>query len=328
MEHAITYTAFAGVRRVAEGALRDVLPILKQRFDRDHSESVLVFEVETGRQIDFDLRGSLEAILEREIPTAVRGPGRPRLGVTSREISLLPRHWDWLERQSSGISSVVRKLVEQASRDNPGPERARRIRAALSPVLSALAGDRPNFEEACRALFAGDTARFEALIARWPKDVRDFVSHQANEAARMDKEPPLEMSPSATVVSDLYRIVWSDGDYGAIDRLVAPTYGIHSDPGDAWEGKSLDRSHYQDRVRYSRNAFPDLQFTVHDLVAAGNRVAARWSAEGTQRGDLQGLPATGKRLTFSGQTTYEMKDGQVAGHWQIVDRLGFIQQIR
>jgi hypothetical protein len=113
MDTESTYTAFAGTRRVAAGALRDVLPVLKHRFDRGSSELVLVFEVETGRQVDFDLRGSLNEVLGREAPHQPRGPGRPKLGVTSREVSLLPRHWDWLEQQSSGVSGALRRLVEQ-----------------------------------------------------------------------------------------------------------------------------------------------------------------------------------------------------------------------
>lgn len=183
-----TYAAFAGPRRVAAGTLRDVLPVLKRRFDGDRSEALLVFEVETGRQVDFDLRGSLEEVLARATPTEPRGPGRPRLGVTSREVSLLPRHWDWLEQQPSGISAAIRRLVEQAIKTQPGRERARRVRTALSRFLSAMAGDRPNYEEACRALFAGDTKRFEVLVARWPKDVRDYAMSQATEAARLERE--------------------------------------------------------------------------------------------------------------------------------------------
>lgn len=188
MQSETTYAAFAGNRRVAAGTLPDVLPVLKRRFDRDRSESILVFEVETGRQVDFDLRGSLEEVLARAAPTVSRGPGRPRLGVTSREVSLLPRHWDWLEQQPNGISATIRRLVEQAIRSQPGRDRARLVRAALSQFLSAMAGDRPNYEEACRALFAGDTARFAELIARWPKDIRDYASHQAAEAARLERE--------------------------------------------------------------------------------------------------------------------------------------------
>ena len=186
MEQERTYAAFAGVRRVAAGTLRNVLPILKQRFDKNDSDSVLVFEVETGRQVDFDLRGSLEEVLERADPPPPRGPGRPKLGVTSREVSLLPRQWDWLEQQPSGISAALRRLVETAIKDQPGKERARRIRAALSGFLSSMAGDRPNYEEACRALFAGDSDRFEKLVRRWPKDIRDFAVREARDADRAE----------------------------------------------------------------------------------------------------------------------------------------------
>lgn len=327
MERKVTYIAFAGVRRIATGGLREVLPVLKQRFDRDKSESALVFEVETGRQVDFDLRGSLAEALEREAPTRPRGPGRPRLGVKSREVSLLPRHWEWLEQQPNGISPAIRRLAEQAIKTQPCRERARRIRAALSQFLSAMAGNRANYEEACRALFANDSARFEGLIKRWPKDIREHALQQVTEAARAEAQSPLAMAASA-IITDLYHRVWNQGDYPAIESLVAPRYVIHSDPGDSWEGKHLDRAGYEERVRYSRTAFPDLVFAVHDVVEAGARVAVRWSAEGTHLGDLHGLSATGKRLGFAGQTIYELEAGQVAGHWQVVDRLGFIQQLR
>ncbi len=327
MPNESTYIAFAGARQVAAGPLHSVLPVLKERFERDRSELVLVFEVETGRQVDFDLRGSLGDVVERASPTALPGPGRPRLGVTSREVSLLPRHWDWLEQQANGISPAIRRLVEQAIKVQPGRERARRMRAALSGIMTAVAGNRPNYEEACRALFAGDTARFDALIARWPKDIRRFASRQATEAARADAEVSPERT-AGTTVAELYRVVWSNGDYTAIERLIAPQYAIHSDPGDPWEGQVLDRSTYEERVRYSRTAFPDLVFDVQDLVVAGDRVAVRWRADGTHLGDLRGLPATGKRLAFAGQTIYDVTGGVVAGHWQTVDRLGFIQQLK
>src|SRR5919204_5227356 len=112
MENEATYMAFAGTRRIAAGPLRDVLPVLKRRFDEDRSELVLVFEVETGRQVDFDLRGSLDEVLEREAQKYRRGPGRPRLGVTSREVSLLPRHWEWLEQQPRGVSAALPRPLQ------------------------------------------------------------------------------------------------------------------------------------------------------------------------------------------------------------------------
>ena len=318
------YAAFTGTRRIAAGALQEVLPALKVRFDRNRSELVLTFEVATGHQVDFDLRGSLDEVLARELPQRTRGPGRPKLGVTSREVSLLPRHWEWLERQDSGLSGALRKLVEQAMRSHPEEDWARQLRAALSRFLTSMAGDRPHYEEATRALFQGDVARFEALVQRWPRDIREYAVEWAREAARAEEEP----RDPAAVVSDLLRLVWSAGQYGAIERLVAPRYVIHSDPGDAWDGQTFNRAQYQERVEDPRCAFPDLRFTPLELVAAGDRIAVRWQAEGTQSGDLRGVPATGKRLRFAGQTIYQLVDGQVAGHWQVVDRLGFLEQLR
>jgi steroid delta-isomerase-like uncharacterized protein len=136
------------------------------------------------------------------------------------------------------------------------------------------------------------------------------------------------VAEAARVVRDLHDIVWSAGDLYAVERLVAPRYVIHSDPGDQWEGQTLDHATYRERVKYSRTGFPDLTFIIHDLIATESRVCVRWTAEGTHLGDLAGLPATGRRLRFSGQTIYEIVGGRVAGHWQVVDRLGFLQQLR
>jgi predicted ester cyclase len=133
---------------------------------------------------------------------------------------------------------------------------------------------------------------------------------------------------AARVVRELHDIVWSAGDLSAVDRLVAEPYLIHSDPGDPWEGQALDRATYRERVMYSRTGFPDLRFILHDVIPTAQRVAVRWSAEGTHTGDLAGLPATGKRLWFAGQTIYDIVGDQVAGHWQVVDRLGFMQRLR
>lgn len=188
METTAFYAAFAGSRRLAFGPLRDVLPVLKQRFDQDASDLPLVFERDTGKQVDFDLRGSLEEVLEREAPLPTRGPGRPKLGVTSREVSLFPRHWEWLEQQPSGISGALRRLVEHAIKTEPGKEQARRVREALGRFLSTMAGNRPHYEEATRALYQGDVASFDELTRRWPKDIREYALERANEAMRLEQE--------------------------------------------------------------------------------------------------------------------------------------------
>jgi uncharacterized protein len=184
------YVAFAGARAVGEGPLSEVFPLLQQRQLKHPLETVLVFEVETGRQVDFNLQRPLAEVLEREEGAKTGTPGRPRLGVVSREVSLLPRHWAWLEEQPNGISAALRRLVEQGIKTEPGKQLAQRLRAALGRVLTAIAGDRPHFEEACRALYAGDLAAFENLIARWPQDIRAYASQYATAAARAERDRP------------------------------------------------------------------------------------------------------------------------------------------
>ena len=133
------------------------------------------------------------------------------------------------------------------------------------------------------------------------------------------------------MASDLIRRLyetWSKDDFWELDSLIAEKYTIFSDPGDAWEGQTLDLGTYRNRLLYSRWAFPDLVFDVMQLIAERDRVAVIWKASGTHLGDLRGLPATGKRLGFSGQTLYLIQDGKAAGHWQVIDRLGFIQQLQ
>ena len=184
------YTAFVGTRRLAAGELRDVLPHLKAQFDKSRGEPLLVFDDRTGNQVDFDLRGSAAEVLARAVPQAVRRPGRPRLGVVSREVSLLPRHWQWLEEQPSGISAALRRLVDQARKAAPGREHGRQLRAAASRIMTALAGNLPGYEEASRALFAHDQRRFEELVASWPADVRDHLVGMTREATRAEESDP------------------------------------------------------------------------------------------------------------------------------------------
>ena len=143
----------------------------------DGGGPLLIFENTTGRQVDFDLRGSLGDVLERvKAREAPKGPGRPRLGVESREVTLLPRHWAWLELQQRGASATLRRLIDDASRRVGPEEGSRERRDAAYRVMSVLAGDRAGFEEAARALFAGDHGRFHALSMKWPDDIRDHLS--------------------------------------------------------------------------------------------------------------------------------------------------------
>lgn len=171
--------AFSGARLIARGAPREVLPVIKAAADA--GEDVLVFDLATGRTAEFDLRGDLEAALARlpEAPEIRKGPGRPKLGVTAREVTLLPRHWDWLAGQPGGASAALRRIVEAAMREAEGPDRVRRAREATYRFMTATAGDLPNYEEATRMLFAGDWTAFDAAVAEWPEGVREVARMMA-----------------------------------------------------------------------------------------------------------------------------------------------------
>jgi hypothetical protein len=173
-------TAFAGDRMIASGAPSVVAAGVKAAHDA--GEAVLVFDDADARPVEFNLRGDLEAVLGRLAPSEPvekRGPGRPRLGVTAREVTLLPRHWDWLAAQPGGASVALRKLVENALREAEGPDRVRASREAAYRFMTAMAGDQPGYEEATRMLFAGDWPAFDAAIEAWPSDVADYARRLA-----------------------------------------------------------------------------------------------------------------------------------------------------
>ncbi|MEO3432895.1 DUF2239 family protein [Inquilinus sp. CAU 1745] len=180
MDLSSTYTAFEGDRRIVAGRLQDVALALRKVMERADHGAVLTFDDNTGRSVDFDLRGTDEEVIERfsqaggkEPPP--RSPGRPKLGVVAREVTLLPRHWDWLASQPGGASATLRRLVETARAAGGGQDRARRAMEASDRFMSAMAGNRPGYEEAARALYAGDGMRFDELLAAWPTDVRDHA---------------------------------------------------------------------------------------------------------------------------------------------------------
>lgn len=168
---------------MVSGPLHEVALAVKRAEQRD-SERVAIFSDATGRAIDLDLRGSDDDIVARlpampgpAAPEAAppRGRGRPKLGVVAREVTLLPRHWEWLTMQPGGASVALRKLVEAARRANGDTDRGLAARDAAYHFMSAMAGNLPNFEEASRALFADDRRRFASLIAAWPGDIRDHI---------------------------------------------------------------------------------------------------------------------------------------------------------
>jgi hypothetical protein len=189
-----TFTAFAGTRRVATGNLATVAARAKAFLDQDQGASILILDDETCRVVEVDFRGTADDVAKRLEPASgkaeARGPGRPKLGVVAREVTLLPRHWEWLNAQPGGASVALRKLVEEARRSNEAKDRVRQSQEALYRFMSTLAGDEAGFEEASRALFAGDRKLFEALIRLWPKDLRDHAERLSHSAFASDAERP------------------------------------------------------------------------------------------------------------------------------------------
>ena len=185
-------TAFSGPQRIASGELRHVAMKAKQAFDLHPDRPVLVFDDADARTIEVPLElpaaDLLRLLAQPQLSASAdaapvpRKPGRPKLGVVAREITLLPRHWDWLAAQPGGASVALRKLVEEARKVSSGDDRRRAAQEATFRFMQAMAGDTPGFEDAARALFAGDVARFEEQVARWTDDVRDHATWLATDA--------------------------------------------------------------------------------------------------------------------------------------------------
>ena len=158
-------TAFLADEIIAHGPRQEVTQILEERFPADHA-AIRVFEDESGRVTDLDYWDAAANAL------ATRSRGRPRLGVVAREITLLPRQWEWLGRQKGGASATLRRLVDAASKAAPPPE-ARRD--AVYRFMSDMCGDRPGYEEALRALYRGEMEQLDEMTAEWPNDIRAYI---------------------------------------------------------------------------------------------------------------------------------------------------------
>lgn len=187
MTYSRTYTAFFGESRIAAGSLPEVAREVWRTCQREPDASVLVFDDNTSRQAELDLRGSMEDVVTRldmtdRTPLASpkpRGRGRPKLGVVPREVTLLPRHWEWLGSQPGGASAALRRLVEDARRGHGDAEKARQSGEAVYRFMSVMGGNREGFEEALRAFYRSEKDTFRAHIATWPKDIRAHLQRLA-----------------------------------------------------------------------------------------------------------------------------------------------------
>ncbi|MFD2261610.1 DUF2239 family protein [Lacibacterium aquatile] len=169
----MTHTSFQGTQRLAAGSLAEVALAVRAALSADPQASILTFEDASGRVVDLDTRGTEAEVLARLPQEEPRGRGRPKLGVTPREVTLLPRHWDWLGKQPGGASVAIRKLVEAAMRS--GAEELRRTKEIAYRFMSTMAGDLPGFEEASRALFAGDREKLQEQVRAWPEDIAVYL---------------------------------------------------------------------------------------------------------------------------------------------------------
>lgn len=184
-----TFTTFLGHRRLASGSLAVNALAVKKASAKGANESALTFCDQTGALVEIDISGSEQDVLAR-LPEAgmaleasppsaessePRGRGRPKLGVIAREVTLLPRHWEWLAAQPGGASVSLRKLVDEARKANLESDRQRMANERAYRFMAAMAGDMAGFEDASRALFANDTERFHQLTDSWPADLRDYL---------------------------------------------------------------------------------------------------------------------------------------------------------
>jgi hypothetical protein len=202
MEHEASCTAFAGARRIASGRLGSVTAAARALVSGGGQTPVLVFDDATGKVIDVDLRpGIAPARSSSPAPEAAagpapgeaasgrRGPGRPKLGVVAGEVTLLPRHWEWLKSRPGGASVAIRKLVDEARRASEAGETIRRARDVAYRFMMAIAGDQPGYEEALRALYAGQREEFSGSIRDWPADVRDHALRLAAPSFGAENQP-------------------------------------------------------------------------------------------------------------------------------------------
>jgi uncharacterized protein len=180
------YTAFEGTTRLYRGTFQEVVLKVKERLGRAENSSVLIFSNNTGKTMDFNFQGNMKDTLKRlekfvstQEPRPISGPGRPKLGVISREVSLLPRHWEWLASQPSGASATIRKLIEEAKKKSSTRNSVKHVQECVYRFMSVIVGDMKGYEEALRALYKADRKNFLLHIQDWPTDVRTHVIEMA-----------------------------------------------------------------------------------------------------------------------------------------------------
>ncbi|WP_026471768.1 DUF2239 family protein [Alkanindiges illinoisensis] len=186
------WTAFQDHQQFASGDPWDVAVVVSRALQQQPGQNIYIFDDQTGRMVDIDLTISPAALMaqlqtqyavnETAVPEALRGAGRPKLGVVAREVTLLPRHWEWLATQPSGASATLRKLVEQARKQDQATVAVRQAQEATDRFMNAMLGNAPGYEAAARALYTGQKEDFLRYIEPWPTDLRNYVQRLAEPA--------------------------------------------------------------------------------------------------------------------------------------------------
>lgn len=194
----MTYTGFAGYRLVGKGDLLKVLRMCKRKFDDGCRERIVIYDDMSGETYDFELNGTVEEVERRlkEHPMLKsrieeEGPkvqGRPKLGVVSREITLLPRHWEWIGEQSGGASAVIRRLIDAERKRGRSGQDYKKQQAATHRFMWDIAGNFDNFEEASRLLYRGDYKGLEEIIVTWPEDIFKHLATLIEKLKILDAE--------------------------------------------------------------------------------------------------------------------------------------------
>jgi hypothetical protein len=186
MEILTSYTAFEGNKLILQGSLAEVILKIKKRLGKSNNSPILIFSDTTGQTIDFNFQGTEKDVLKRletfvsgGAPKETSGPGRPKLGVIAREVSLLPRHWEWLATQSGGASATLRKLVDDAKKKFVDGNTVKQAQERTYKFMSVMAGDLKGYEEALRALYKRDQKKFLAHIEDWPNDLKTHATELA-----------------------------------------------------------------------------------------------------------------------------------------------------
>lgn len=206
------YVGFAGTSVIARGAIAEVALICKDRIDSGEEHRIAVFDDETGRPIDVDFSGTKAKVLARLSgnPVAAQhtqtagkqaGPGRPKLGVVSREVSLLPRHWEWLSEQRGGASAILRRMVDMEKKSTGGQEQGQRAIEAAHRFMWDIAGDQRGFENASRALFAKDFDAFDKQTAIWPAGIQEQLQRFIRRARTAETKKSTKRSHERRITS-------------------------------------------------------------------------------------------------------------------------------